>query len=66
MRLSGGTPALRWTDFRPDTKMFVYGSREIDRNELEIKRPFESGAFAGGFNFSHGHFILNAGYDKDF
>ena len=46
--------------------MFASGSRNIDKNQLEITRPFESGALAAGFNFSHGHYILNAGYDTDF
>ena len=31
-----------------------------------IDRPFESSVFSGGFNFSHGHLIENAGYDKAF
>ena len=42
------------------------GSRAIDRNHFLISRPFETGILSAGFNFSHGHFILNAGYDKDF
>ena len=38
----------------------------IDKNEDWFVKPFESGCLAGGFVFSHGHFILNAGYSKEF
>ena len=34
-------------------------------NEL-LTRPFEVSQFSGHFVFSHGHFILNAGYDSAF
>ena len=46
--------------------MCVSASRPIDRNWIEISRPFEIGLYSANFNFSHGHFILNAGYDKNF
>ena len=31
-----------------------------------LLRPFETASITGGFNFSHGHLIKNAGYDAEF
>ena len=31
-----------------------------------LERPFETAVFTGGTVFSHGHFILNAGYSQTF
>lgn len=36
----------------------------IPRNEDKLTRPFRSRGLAGGFNFSYGHFLLNAGYES--
>ena len=46
--------------------MYVPGSRPVEMNNEEITKPLETGILAAGFNFSHGHLITNAGYDKDF
>ena len=46
--------------------MFVPGTREYVRNSGVFTRPIETATLAAGFNFSHGHLITNAGYDKDF
>ena len=46
--------------------MPLHGFRNIEERENMINRPFESSVFSGGFNFSHGHLIKNAGYDKAF
>ena len=45
--------------------MAVIGGRNIEFNLDKIKVPYESASFAGGFSFSHGHYILNAGYVSD-
>ena len=42
------------------------GVISLERNEDWFVRPFEQSGFAGGFVFSHGHLILNAGYSKHF
>ena len=46
--------------------MYVPGSREVNKNHLAITKPIETAILAAGFNFSHGHLITNAGYDKAF
>ena len=45
--------------------MYVPGSRELQMNAATITKPVESAILAAGFNFSHGHLITNAGYDKE-
>lgn len=45
--------------------MAVVGGRNIEYNLHKIKVPYETPSFAGGFSFSYGHFILNAGYDRN-
>ena len=35
-------------------------------NDYYLTRPWETAFIAAGFNFSHGHLITNAGYDKEF
>ena len=46
--------------------MPVVGGRAIEYNLHKIDVPYETPSFAGGFSFSHGHYILNAGYDCNF
>ena len=46
--------------------MYVPASRNVVKNENEITKPVETAILAAGFNFSHGHLITNAGYDKEF
>ena len=57
--------AMRWNGPLP-SKVVLCGSSKIEKNVDWFVKPFESGCFAGCFVFSHGHFILNAGYSKDF
>ena len=45
--------------------MAVIGGRHIEYNLHKLKVPYETPSFAGGFSFSHGHFIVNAGYVQD-
>ena len=59
-------PMMRWLQFRPDNRMFVPGSREYVRNSNVLTRPISTPIIAAGFNFSHGHLITNAGFDKEF
>ena len=42
--------------------MTVLGGRDIIKNKEKLVRPFESVHFSANFNFSHGHFLKNAGY----
>ena len=46
--------------------MYVAGTRIGILNFEVLKKPFETAILAAGFNFSHGHFITNAGFDKQF
>ena len=46
--------------------MPIHGGRYIDSNRSKLVRPFETPVVAGGFIFSYGHYILNAGYSKTF
>ena len=46
--------------------MYVPGARKVVRNQEAIKKPIETPILAAGFNFSFGHLITNAGYDKEF
>ena len=46
--------------------MYVPGSREMVDNSLLLTRPINTPMIAAGFNFSHGHLITNAGFDKEF
>ena len=46
--------------------MPFHGVRTIDRNSDAMVRPFESNSFSGHLVFSHGHYILNAGYDGNY
>ena len=55
---------MRWYGITDD-RMPVCGGTSIERNTNWIKRPFESGWISGGFIFSHGHYIHNAGYSDD-
>ena len=63
---TGPTPVMRILQFRKDTNSQVSGTRAIDRNDLMISRPFNTGIYSANMNFSHGHYILNAGYDKEY
>ena len=46
-------------------RMPVHGVRQLDRNSDKMVRPFESSAFSAHTAFSHGHYILNAGYSGE-
>ena len=46
--------------------MPVNGGSIIDRNSNWFTKPFEAGSLSAQFIFSHGHYILNAGYSKHF
>ena len=46
--------------------MYATGARLVSRNNQELTKPFETAIYGANFNFSHGHLITNAGYDKDF
>ena len=46
--------------------MPVIGVRMIDRNSEKLVRPFESSQIAAGMIFSHGNWIKNAGYSKEY
>ena len=61
--LNASTQAMRWYGTTTD-KMPVCGGTSIERNHDWLIRPFEAAGLSGGFIFSHGHFILNAGYSK--
>ena len=57
--------AMRYYQFRWDSGMGVIGGRFIEFNLHELTAPYETPSVAGGFMFSHGHFVLNAGYVSD-
>ena len=57
--------AIRWFATLP-TRMTAGGVLTVERNADWFVRPFEVAGFAGGFVFSHGHLLLNAGYSKRF
>ena len=38
----------------------------VQKNRDKLTRPFKTHAYSGHFNFSHGHFLLNAGYDDKY
>ena len=57
---------MAWFTFRPDNRLPVSIGRPVNYNELLLERPFETATFTGGTAFSHGHFILNAGYSQSF
>ena len=46
--------------------MHVSSLRAIHKNEHQMVKPFESAALSAHACFSHGHFILNAGYSERF
>ena len=46
--------------------MPVNGATNLDRNSGWHTKPFEVGSLSAQFIFSHGHYILNAGYSKHF
>ena len=46
--------------------MQTTGGRPIDFNSDKVVRPIEAATLAGGLIFSHGHFIVNAGYSASF
>ena len=60
-----GTLVRRWWR-RSESGMALCGCAEIEQNEDWLVKPFETGCLGGGFVFSHGHYILNAGYSKEF
>ena len=41
-------------------------ARSIEKNAEKLTRPFLNPAYSGHFNFSYGHFLLNAGYEGKF
>ena len=53
---------MRLFNFRHDNTMTVFGGREIISNWDKFVRPYESVHFSANYNFSHGHFLKNAGY----
>ena len=57
---------MQWFMFRHDNKVFVPSGRENVRNPDVLTRPISTPILAAGFNFSHGHLITNAGFDKEF
>ena len=57
---------MRWNHFTPTDNMPIHGSREINYNQKDLVRPYETPVISASFMFSHGHFILNAGYSKSF
>ena len=64
----GNVVTMRWYSIREDAddqyadRMPFHGVRALDRNADRMVRPFESCCFSGHLAFSHGHYILNAGY----
>ena len=50
-------------EVRPDGQP-VCMSRSIEKNPQKLTRPILSPAYSGHFNFSHGHLLLNAGYEE--
>ena len=46
--------------------MPVIGGRAVDFNASKLERPFLTSSIAAGFNFSHGHLIVNAGFSGAF
>ena len=57
--------AMRWFGIMLD-KCPCQGGCAILRNKEWFTKPFETGGFSGNFVFSYGHFLVNAGYDKQF
>ena len=49
-------------EYQYHDRMPLHGGRIIDHNSDKLVRPFESSTFSGHAAFSHGHYILNAGY----
>ena len=41
----------------------AFKGRKVDKNVDKLTKPFASPAYSGHFNFSHGKFLLDAGYD---
>ena len=71
--LNSPVSIMRFYNFRDDPqddpvpdRMPVHGIRVLERNSDKMVRPFESSVVVGGMNFSHGHFILNAGYRQEY
>ena len=56
---------MLWLGLAGD-KMPVNSGSHIQRNSKWFTRPFEVATLTGHFIFSHGHFILNAGYSTHF
>ena len=44
----------------------AFMGRTVDKNVEKLTKPFASPAYSGHFNFSHGKFLLDAGYDTQF
>ena len=54
-------PEFGITDRKP-----VIGVRVLNFNSDKMVKPFESPWVTANMNFSHGHFILNAGYREEY
>ena len=52
-------------EFRTDISLAAEG-RVIDKNADKLTKSYVSPLFAAGLVFSHGRFILDAGYDTAF
>ena len=57
--------AMALSEFRPDFSIEAEG-RMIDKNADKLTKSYVSPLFAAGLVFSHGRFILDAGYDTAF
>ena len=54
--------AMRW--FYYSNTMPIHGAYLINYNTDKFDKPYETPVIVGGFMFSYGHLIPNAGYSK--
>ena len=47
-----------------DSGWFAKQPGRLQKNFDKLTRPYGSFSFSGHFSFSHGHFLLNSGYDS--
>ena len=52
-------------EVRDDAQPACFG-RPVTKNVDKLTKPFASPGYSGHFNFSHGKFLLDAGYDTQF
>ena len=45
-------------------RLYLSSAAAIEKNDEKLIKPFRALWYSAHFVFSHGHFVLNAGYDS--